>query len=235
MPIGVFADCLSVFLGGAAGALAGKALPGELQEKLPVVFGFCSISIGVGSIIKASSMPPVVMALLVGYILGQTLHLEEKATAFFRWLVKALRLGGQDIDMDFYITAVALFCCSGFGWFGTLTEALSGDPFLQGGAGFLYCCGLCGGLGPGPLRHPSASTGGAAGGVWSRTAAGSLGESYHAGGPDGLRWGDHLGHRPSSRQNQIVPSHRPYAGTAAGHAPVCTLDCFGRVTARKEF
>jgi hypothetical protein len=46
-------------------------------------------------------------------------------------LVRALHLGGQDIDMDFYITAVALFCCSGFGWFSALTEGITGDPSLM--------------------------------------------------------------------------------------------------------
>ena len=32
--------------------------------------------------------------------------------------------------MDFYVTAVALFCCSGFGWYSTLTEGITGDPSL---------------------------------------------------------------------------------------------------------
>lgn len=127
MPIGVFANCFAVFFGGVAGSMLGKKLSGEIQEKLPMLFGFCSIGVGVNSIIKVNNMAPVVMAMLTGYILGQSLHLEQKATRFFRWLVTTLRLGGKNIDMDFYITAVAIFCCSGFGWFGTLTEAIAGD------------------------------------------------------------------------------------------------------------
>ena len=41
-----------------------------------------------------------------------------------------MHLGGDNIDMEFYITAVALFCCSGFGWYSTLTEGIAGDPNL---------------------------------------------------------------------------------------------------------
>jgi hypothetical protein len=67
---------------------------------------------------------------LIGYIIGAALHLEDLTTRFFRWLVQALHLGGQDIDMNFYITAVALFCCSGFGWYSTLTEGISGDASI---------------------------------------------------------------------------------------------------------
>ncbi len=30
--------------------------------------------------------------------------------------------------MELYITVVALFCCSGFGWYSTLIEGIAGDP-----------------------------------------------------------------------------------------------------------
>ena len=75
-------------------------------------------------------MTAVVLALLVGFTIGHLLHLEYWTAKFFLKLVKVLHLGGDDIDMDFYVTAVALFCCSGFGWYSTLTEGITGDPSL---------------------------------------------------------------------------------------------------------
>ena len=108
MPIGVLTNCAAVLLGGLLGTYLGKILPRGLKDNLPTLFGFCSIAIGVNSIIKASGMTAVV----------------------FHNLVRVLHLGGEDIDMEFYITAVALFCCSGFGWYSTLTEGITGDPSL---------------------------------------------------------------------------------------------------------
>lgn len=130
MPTGVLTNCGAVLLGGLLGTLLGKVLPETLKEHLPTMFGLSSIGIGVNSIIKASSMTAVVLAILVGFTIGHLLQLESWTSWFFHKLVKILHLGGEDIDMEFYITAVALFCCSGFGWYSALTEGISGDPSL---------------------------------------------------------------------------------------------------------
>ena len=123
MPIGVLTNCAAVLFGGLLGTGLGKILPQNLKDNLPTLFGYCSIAIGINSIIKASGMTAVVLAILVGFTIGHSLHLEH-------WTSKALHLGGEYIDMEFYITAVALFCCSGFGWYSTLTEGITGDPSL---------------------------------------------------------------------------------------------------------
>ena len=130
MPIGVLTNCAAVLAGGALGAGLGKLLPEDLKDNLPTLFGLCSIGIGINSVIKVSGMTAVVLALLVGFTIGHLLHLEYWTAKFFLKLVKVLHLGGDDIDMDFYVTAVALFCCSGFGWYSTLTEGITGDPGL---------------------------------------------------------------------------------------------------------
>lgn len=51
--------------------------------------------------------------------------------------------------MDLYITVVALFCCSGFGWYGALTEGITGDPsllfskaVLDGFTALIFACSL---------------------------------------------------------------------------------------------
>lgn len=130
MPIGVLTNCAAVLFGGLLGTGLGKILPQNLKDNLPTLFGYCSIAIGINSIIKASGMTAVVLAILVGFTIGHSLHLEHWTSKFFHKLVKALHLGGKHIDMEFYITAVALFCCSGFGWYSTLTEGITGDPSL---------------------------------------------------------------------------------------------------------
>lgn len=130
MPIGLISNCLAVFVGGVLGTVLKNLMTDKLKEDLPVMFGLCAMGIGINSIIKASSMTAVVLATLVGFTIGSLLRLEERVQGFFAWLVYTLHLGGKDIDMDLYITVVALFCCSGFGWYGALTEGITGDPSL---------------------------------------------------------------------------------------------------------
>lgn len=65
MPIGVFTNCGAVLLGGLLGTFLGKVLPETLKEHLPTMFGLCSIAIEVNSVIKASGMTAVVLAILL--------------------------------------------------------------------------------------------------------------------------------------------------------------------------
>ena len=130
MPIGLLTNCLAVFIGGVLGTVLKNALTDELKAGLPMMFGLCAIGVGINSIIKASGMTAVVLATLVGFTIGSLLKLETRVQGFFSWLVRTLHLGGKNIDMDLYITVVALFCCSGFGWYGALTEGITGDPSL---------------------------------------------------------------------------------------------------------
>lgn len=65
MPIGAFTNCGAVLLGGLLGTFLGKALPETRKEHLPTMFGLCSIAIGVNSVIKASGMTAVVLAILL--------------------------------------------------------------------------------------------------------------------------------------------------------------------------
>ena len=115
-------------MGGIGGKILAHTIPEKLRADLPALFGFCSTTIGVNSIVKAKSMTVVVLAILAGFIVGYFLHLDTLATCFFRRLVKKLHLGTENIDMELYITVVALFCCSGFGWYSTLIEGIAGDP-----------------------------------------------------------------------------------------------------------
>lgn len=105
-------------------------------------------------------MTAVVLAILVGFTIGHLLHLEVWASRFFHRLVKTMHLGGDNIDMEFYITAVALFCCSGFGWYSTLTEGIAGDPnllFAKSVLDFFTAMIFASTLGQGHLRHPAAA------------------------------------------------------------------------------
>lgn len=139
MPIGVLVNCAAVFAGGLLGTALQNVLPQRLKDTLPMPFGLCAMGIGINSIIKASGMTAVVLAVLAGVSIGSLLHLEERVQAFFAWLVRTLHLGGKNIDMDLYITVVALFCCSGFSWYGALTEGIAGDPSLLLSKAVLDC------------------------------------------------------------------------------------------------
>lgn len=131
MPVGVLTDAGAVLCGALLGCVVGKRVPERLRAKLNMLLGFCSMAIGINSIIKASSMAPVVFAVLLGAALGYALQLERRTAGVIGRVLKRLRLGGgDDFPMEQYITVIALFCASGFGIYATFVEAMSGDSSI---------------------------------------------------------------------------------------------------------
>ena len=73
MPVGVIINALSVVFGGIAGTFAGKKLSPEFKANLTLVFGICSMGMGISSIGLMKYMPAVIFVL--GKAIGLALHL----------------------------------------------------------------------------------------------------------------------------------------------------------------
>ena len=80
--------------------------------------------------IKGNTMPPVILALIVGVFAGQVLQLERRVKSGLGIALRKLPVSAEKINMDEYVTVVAIFCASGFGIYGVLTEGMTGDPSI---------------------------------------------------------------------------------------------------------
>lgn len=130
MPIGLLCNCGAVFLGGLIGAAAGRYLKSGTKDVLTVVFGLSAIANGIVSIIKVQAMPPVIMAVIVGTFIGELLCLERRVKGGLHKGLDRLPINTETLDMNEYVTIVAIFCASGFGIYGVLMEGMSGDPSI---------------------------------------------------------------------------------------------------------
>ena len=105
MPVGVLTNVCAVFIGTFIGGFIKKILPKHLIEELPKVFGICSVTIGIISILNVKTLPMVIMAIILGFVIE----------------------GNQEEYMHLYLLVVLMFSMSGMGLFGALTEGMSGD------------------------------------------------------------------------------------------------------------
>ena len=125
MPIGVICNVFAVAIGGIIGAACGNRLSIEFKQKLNLIFGVCSMGIGIVSIVLMRSLPAVVLALILGTIIGITTHLGERIERGGAQLAKLVPGGGTDNAL--LVTTIVLFCASGTGIYGSIVSGMSGD------------------------------------------------------------------------------------------------------------
>ena len=138
MPIGVIINTIVIFLGGIAGALLGNKLPEKYKEQLNLIFGLCSMGMGISSIVLMKYMPAVVFALIIGTIVGLVFKLGDKVYELCSKLQKVMirivpKKETNMSETEFLatlITVIVLFCSSGMGIYGSLSEGMTGDSSL---------------------------------------------------------------------------------------------------------
>ena len=130
MPMGVLIDCLCVLIGGTLGAKYRTRIPERFHEPLTVVFGICAMAIGIASFIRLNGLPAVILALVMGAVIGEALNLEEKIKGLFSKVLKRLHFrieGDEKAYMNFYLIVAVTFCASGTNIFGAMNEGMTGD------------------------------------------------------------------------------------------------------------
>ncbi len=149
MPVGVLCNVLAVALGGIAGAVGGRHLSREFKEKLNLIFGICSIGIGISSVVLMKNMPAVILALILGTALGIIIHLGAGVEVCGKKLAGLFPGKGNGENNALLVTAIVLFCSSGTGIYGTIVSGMSGDhsiliakSFLDLFTAMIFACSL---------------------------------------------------------------------------------------------
>lgn len=77
MPTGVIINALSVVFGGLAGGFLGNKLSEKFKTEITMIFGVCSMGMGIFAIAPMKYMPAVIFALVIGTGIGLAIHLGE--------------------------------------------------------------------------------------------------------------------------------------------------------------
>ena len=134
--VGPLVNSAVVVIGGVFGSIARRHIPERLRETLPLSCGLISLSIGAIMSNKVHALPPVALAILVGAAIGEWFHLELRLETFIRWIQLHFEKkfsGGhaKELPQGFlvkFVTVLVLFSISGMGIFGSMHEAMTGDP-----------------------------------------------------------------------------------------------------------
>ena len=132
MVIGPFINASAILLGGVLGTLLSQHLPERIRVSMTSIFGLASLGIGILLVIKCANLPVMVLATLVGALIGELCHLEKGINAA---VAKAQQLFSKsdanathESFIQSFVALIVLFCASGTGIFGAIHEGMTGDP-----------------------------------------------------------------------------------------------------------
>lgn len=137
MTIGITVNALSVLLGGIFGGLAGKKMSPGFKDGLNMAFGICSMTMGIFAIAPMKDMAAVIFAIILGTGIGLVFHLGDRIRRgavqmqkFISKFVSAPAGLNQQAFESTLVTVIVLFCASGTGIYGALTEGMNGDATI---------------------------------------------------------------------------------------------------------
>jgi len=135
--IGPFVNGASVVVGSISGAFLGDKISENLRTKMPLVFGLASMGLGIAMVVKVKYLPAVILALLLGTLIGELMHLETwvqkvaaKTKGFIESFAKPPEGLTQEQFLEKFVAILVLFCASGTGIFGAMNEGMTGDYSL---------------------------------------------------------------------------------------------------------
>ncbi|WET41339.1 DUF554 domain-containing protein [Citrobacter enshiensis] len=153
MVIGPFINASAVLVGGVIGSLLSQRLPERLRVSMTSIFGLASLGIGILLVIKCANLPVMVLATLIGALIGEICFLERGINAAVAKAQRLFKKPGNtavhDTFIQNYVAIIVLFCASGTGIFGSMHEGMTGDPsiliakaFLDFFTAMIFACSL---------------------------------------------------------------------------------------------
>lgn len=131
VPIGVIIDVCAVAIAGFVGGLVGNRLNQRITYALNILMGFVAMAIGIIFTIKVKQLGPVVLALVIGVLIGTLLKLDNHVSSLFGKVSRKIFKDETDEEKaSKFNTVLVLACFTGTGIFGAITEGLTGDSTI---------------------------------------------------------------------------------------------------------
>lgn len=144
MIVGPYINSAAVLFGALGGAMLTKRIPERVRSAMPLTFGAASMAMGVVMIAQVKNMPVMVLAAILGALIGELTWLERgigKLGARTKSLVEKVAPAPTGISqaefLEKFVAIIVLFGASGTGIFGAMNEGMTGDPTILIAKAFL--------------------------------------------------------------------------------------------------
>lgn len=129
MPFGTLVNTLTVIFGSAIGLLLHHRMPENIKKISFQGLGLCTLLLGVQMGLKSDNFIILIGSVLIGGIVGESLHLEDRMNWLGEKMKQAMRSSNERFT-EGLVTAFILFCVGSLTVLGALEEGLRNNPTL---------------------------------------------------------------------------------------------------------
>lgn len=127
---GALVNGIAIIIGGIIGMLLQSGLPERLASTLMNALSLCVLYIGISGLLSGENMMIIILSMVIGTLLGETLDLNQKVTAFgnrleLKFASKAK--GPSPSIAQGFVTASLIVCVGAMGIVGSLQSGLTND------------------------------------------------------------------------------------------------------------
>lgn len=125
--IGTLLNVTTVVVGSFVGRAIGDRLPARVRETVMHVIALITLVLGIGMVTRSQNMLALLLAMIMGAVTGELLHIEEGIRRLGEWAER--RLTGKSEGGDFvrgFVTTSILFCVGPMTILGCFQDGLSG-------------------------------------------------------------------------------------------------------------
>lgn len=123
---GTVVNIVSILAGSAVGLLIKSGIPEKSQNTIMQGLGMSTFIIGVQMAIKSQNILIVILSIVSGALVGETLKIDERLQCFGDWLTKKVGSRYGNVGEGF-ITASLIYCVGAMAIVGAIQDGLTGD------------------------------------------------------------------------------------------------------------
>ena len=126
--LGTIVNTIAIIVGALIGIFLKKGLPDQLADALMKGLGLCTLYLGISGSLKGENSLILIISIVIGTLIGESLKLEDKIGSFGNWIEKKFKKDGQTTSIaQGFVTSSLVFCVGAMAIVGSLQSGLQGN------------------------------------------------------------------------------------------------------------
>ncbi len=125
--LGTTVNFIAIIIGGLVGVFFGKYFSDKLKETVIQGIALAVLVIGLQMALKTNNVLIVILSLVIGGVIGETIDIQARLNNFGKFLEKRFSSQGNGLFTKAFVTTSLIYCVGAMAIVGALEDGLNGN------------------------------------------------------------------------------------------------------------